>query len=513
MSHEIRTPMNGIIGFLSLIERESYKDKTELGQFAASARSSAESLLEIINEILDFSKIESGKVVLQESDFNLLNVLDESVGVISPKLNEKKLALSREIAENTNLKLIGDSTRLRQILVNLLSNAVKFTDKGGIKIKINSEDVDEENTKIYFIIEDTGIGIPKDKTYSLFKPFSQIDGSHTRKYGGTGLGLAISKEYTAMMGGEIGVNSEEGSGSSFYFTVKMKKDKVKENTDNYAELNKLYAQHGVSQEAEAQNSAELKKTRNKYNILLAEDNPVNQKVLTRFLTDAGYNVNAVANGIEAINSVQAIKYDLILMDIQMPEMDGLTATAKIREFSGNEANMPIIAITAHALIGDKEKCMAAGMNDYLSKPVSYQTLISVLDKWLGLGLDNAPLPETKEKEAAIVDFEYFDSISLNDIEFQIDLASTYINDTIKRIDRLEEYSKTNEIPKAIAEAHTIKGASFSTGAQKMGEKALGLETAFKRNDIENIDVKITEIRGIYEETKTAYEEKLGIKFK
>lgn len=511
MSHEIRTPMNGVIGFLSLIENDSYRDKDELKQFVTYAKDSAESLLEIINLILDFSKLEAGKITLQECRFNIPEVLDEAIAVIAPKVKEKNLKISREIDTATDLHLVGDSTRLRQVLVNILSNAVKFTDEGEVKIRINSERCRDGNTRIITAIQDTGIGIPADKINDLFKPFSQIDGSHTRKYGGTGLGLAISKEFIAMMGGDISVQSTIGKGSVFTFSCKFKIDKEPDRIEPSGELNKQYVNSGVEEKVSNVITDFLIEKRGKFTILLAEDNAVNQKVLTRFLTDAGYKVNTVVNGIEALNEIKANNYDLVLMDIQMPEMDGLTASQKIRELDGIISQIPIIAITAHALMGDKEKCMRAGMNDYLSKPVNHQKLTAVMDKWLKI--DSTPPPvveEVKPKEDVLIDFVHFENISLNNFEFQQDLASTYISDTLKRMGKLEEFIIENELAKAIAEAHTIKGASFSTGALKMGETAKSIEFALKEGDTKKAILLIADLHSIYQETKKSFEEKLNL---
>ena len=515
MSHEIRTPMNGVIGFLSLIENESFRDKTELKQFATSAKDSAESLLEIINVILDFSKLEAGKIILQESPFYLDDVLDESFSVIAPKVKEKNLTLSREIASGINMNLIGDSTRLRQVIVNLLSNAVKFTDKGEIKIKVDSRSLDDKSVKLFFSIDDTGIGIPEDKIKELFKPFSQINDSNTKKYGGTGLGLVISKEFVSMMGGEIGVTSNVGKGSSFKFTCKMRINDEPEQKKEDGQLNKVYNTEGEKEEAiyADQKSDALVAARGRYNILLAEDNAVNQKVLMRFITDSGYKVTSVVNGIEALSAVQTGNYDLVLMDIQMPEMDGLTAAQKIRELEAEINRIPIIAITAHALIGDREKCMRAGMNDYLSKPVNHQKLTATLDKWIKI--DTSPLPAApveEEKEDVLIDFTHFDNISLNNKEFQIDLASTYISDTLRRIGKLEAYIVENDLVKAAAEAHTIKGASFSTGAAKMGETAKFIELSLKNNELKEAIAKIPDLKSIYDSTKSEFEARLSMNF-
>lgn len=426
------------------------------------------------------------------------------------RTKEKNLTIIKNIEDDTEIQLLGDVYKLKQIMINILSNAVKFTDEGKISITVKSQKLDENRANLLFTIEDTGIGIPKNKMSDLFKPFSQVDGSHTRKYGGTGLGLVISKEFVEMMEGEIGVDSIEGKGSIFKFNCIFKIDNEKNITENIIRYKQNYNKKAEEGEKNMDSETVIQ-ARSGFNILLAEDNAVNQKVLLRFLSDAGYKVSAVFNGVDAINAVRSIKYDLVLMDIQMPDMDGLTASVKIRELNGNASKVPIIAITAHALMGDKEKCLRAGMNDYLSKPVNHQKLTAIIDKWLNITEDDAAETDEKAKAGLLIDFEHFENISLNNPDFQIDLASTYIADTLRRIDLLRQYIHGDDVTKAIAEAHTIKGASYSIGAVRMGETALGIEMSLKRGDVETADDYMPVFNGVYEETKQAYEIRLNKK--
>ncbi len=502
MSHEIRTPMNGILGFLTLIERGTYKDREELKQFSSIAHQSAELLLEIINDILDISKIESGKMILENTDFNLGDVVEETVSLLLNKANEKGLTVKTNIAEESILLLNGDPTRLRQIFLNLLSNAIKFTEKGTIKINISAKEFDGKNILLSVSVEDQGIGIAKDKIDQLFQPFTQADGSHTRRYGGTGLGLVICKEFVTMMGGKIGVESEEGKGSKFYFSVKLKKQQY----DGYTAVPSIAGKEFERQERKLSRDPKqmesMKILRSKYNILLAEDNLINQKVALRIITDSGYNIQPVSNGIEALNIVKDNFFDLILMDVQMPEMDGFTATKEIRGLNNAASKVPIIAITAHALIGDKEKCLKAGMNDYVSKPIVPEQLIKILDKWLNIeqGMEKDIKQERVQTEA-VFDFDVLDRMSGGDKEFQKDLLSSYILDVTERFERLEKFVELYNIEKIIGEAHTIKGASYSVGSKKIGDEALGIEISGKHNDLANINQRMENLKNAISTTK------------
>ncbi len=499
MSHEIRTPMNGILGFLTLIESGIYKDEIELKQFASNARQSTESLIEIINSILDLSKIESGKMELEESDFNLYKIIDHALSVLSTRINEKGITIVKDFPEDTVHQLYGDSTKLRQIFLNLLGNGVKFTTQGEIKISLRTEKIDEENVKLIASVTDSGIGIPADKINSLFKPFSQINSTETSRIGGTGLGLVICKEFVNQMGGSISVSSEIDIGSTFKFSVMLKESINSKQTNEGLKL----GTKTVENEQTATLSEDLlKKVRTQFNILLAEDNLINQKVSLRILQAAGYKASAVNDGAEAIKAVEEKDYDLVLMDIQMPKMDGFAATEQIRNFDNDRKDIPIIALTAHAMMGYREKCLNAGFNEYLSKPIVATDLLMIIDKMLDI--NNAPVPEEKinlQADNSLFDFERLKKVSADDFDFEKDLLSSYVEDVEKKCTQLEDFLEAKDLEGIFQLAHTIKGASYSVGAQKVGDEAFGIEISAKSSDLLSVDERLPQLRNALEETK------------
>ena len=512
MSHEIRTPMNGIIGFLNLIEQGAYNSSAELHDFVTTARQSAEALLDLINDILDFSKIEAGKLQLEEEDLNLRELINNALQPVQTRVKEKRLKIIVDVDPGTTPLLIGDSKRLRQVYINLISNAVKFTDKGHIRITVNSEKIDQERIKIISAIEDTGMGIPKDKMDALFKSFSQIDGTMSRKHGGTGLGLAICKELVSLMNGSIKVDPDHTGGSRFVFSVILKKQKNTSLIDaikSQALTAEVEATAQPTNEQPPLSKEDLKGLRSRFKILLAEDNPVNQKVASKILAQAGFQIDAVNNGKEAHDTMlAAAQYDLILMDIQMPIMDGWTATQKIREIRGIGETIPIIAMTAHALIGDRDKCLAAGMNDYISKPIKTDEFIALLDRWLNVGKNYGEvMPEesnfNEEQTSPVFDKAHFSSMSMDDKEFQQDLISTFLTDTTERIIKLEEHLRNRDFTKLGAEGHTIKGASYALGANYLGDVAKALEFAGKENNLQQATENIPKLKQAFELTRKA----------
>ncbi len=504
MSHEIRTPMNGILGFLNLIEQGAYKDIDEMKQYVENAKQSAESLLVIINDILDLSKIESGKMELESTDLNIEKILNDTVSLLSSKAKERDLHILTNISSGSILEVNGDPTRLRQIFLNLLSNAVKFTEHGKILVSIKSYLGGKGIINFNASVEDEGIGIPEDKIDTLFHAFSQVDGSHTRKYGGTGLGLVICKELINLMGGEINVTSKVGKGSKFTFTAKLKTQlhqKREPVAGKQTEVQKISS-------SDIWDSDALKKERSKYKILLAEDNSINQKVALKMLSYAGYPTDAVSNGIEAIEAVKNNNYDIVLMDVQMPEMDGFTATRKIRQMiEDRKGKVPIIAITAHALMGDKEKCIAAGMNDYVAKPIAAEKLLSSMDSCLNI---KAPAVEEKkyveEKSEQLLDLSVLAKMSFGDENFQKDLLISYIKDMADRCVKLDNFIDMKEIEKITNEAHTIKGASYSVGAKKIGDEAHGIELSGKQKDLASVEERMSSLKKAIKETKTAIDD-------
>jgi len=358
MSHEIRTPLNAIIGITSLLQDEVLDLKQR--EYVEIIRNSGEALLDIIDNILDLSKIESGMMELEAQPFLLRLSVEKSLDLIVPLASKKGLNLECSIEEKTPVSIYGDSIRLQEILVNLLNNAVKFTETGVVKISVSGEKLDEDTYEIHFAVKDTGIGISQDEMGRLFKPFSQVDSSITRRHGGTGLGLAISKKLVEMMGGRIWVESEANKGSIFHFTIRARAAPI-ESFDDRISISKDKTDECLDQGLR---------------ILLAEDNKINQLVAKKMLLKLGYNADAVSNGLDVLQALTHWTYDVILMDVQMPEMDGLEATRVIRQLYPDGPR--IFAMTASALVGDREKCIEAGMDGYISKPITMKELSQAL---------------------------------------------------------------------------------------------------------------------------------------
>jgi len=377
MSHEIRTSMNAIIGFNEMMLDTNLNKEQQ--DYVLTIMRSGESLLTVINDILDFSKVESGQLALESIDFDPEVLAIDVCELINPRIGDKPVEILCRISDSVPSNVRGDPGRYRQVLINLMANAAKFTEKGEIELAVDVEKEDEALITLHAAVRDTGIGIPKDKQDFIFEAFQQGESSVPREYGGTGLGLAICKQLAQLMGGDIWLESEPGQGSIFHFSAVMQKSEKKpvlgEKGENRTEKETakregMLTQHSITDAAK-------QSTR----ILLVEDNPINQKLVARLLTKAGYQVKVVNNGGEAVSIYTATpdQFDIIFMDVQMPEMDGKAATRAIR--SQGFAEIPIIAMTAQAMKGDREKCLEAGMNDYISKPIKREAVFAMVKKW------------------------------------------------------------------------------------------------------------------------------------
>ncbi|MGA7803342.1 ATP-binding protein, partial [Bradyrhizobium sp.] len=361
MSHEVRTPMAGMMGMIDLLAATDLDD--EQRSLANIAHESARNLLTVVNNILDFSKLEAGQFEPESIPFSLRHSINAVTLLLAPKAREQGLQLKTSISDDMPAHLTGDPSRLGQILLNLVGNAIKFTDQGSVEIAASHRVVANGLIELRIDVIDSGAGIPPEVQASLFTPFTQADTSVSRKYGGTGLGLAICRQLCRTMGGDIGVESEIGRGSRFWFTLRCRAAEAPPKI--------MSPSLAPSLDPEAAN----------LNILVAEDNFIIRKLICKLLERQNFRPDLVCNGKEAVAAVRQKSYDLVLMDMQMPEMDGISAARAIRALAGPEHDVPIIALTANALMGQREECRAAGMNDFLTKPIQPDTLYAAILRW------------------------------------------------------------------------------------------------------------------------------------
>ena len=506
MSHEIRTPMNGVIGMAELLLHTKLDDTQRF--YADTVQTCGRSLLKIVNNILDFSKVEAGKLELEHIDFDLRELLEGLIDMMNTNAEEKGIELLCNVAPDVNSAVTGDPGRLRQILLNLLSNALKFTDGGQVIVFVANTSQNEQQVGLRFIVRDTGIGIPPDKQDLLFDSFTQVDSSNTRMFGGSGLGLAICRQLVKLMGGEIGVKSKGKEGSEFWFTVKLGKQQIV----STPVLDSPICRAGetciaMSSSWGARGNAQL---------LLVEDNLINQQVVCGILAKLGINnVDIAEHGAEAL-AMMGKHYDLILMDIQMPVMDGIETTKRIRANvkQANASELPIIALTAHALKSDHERCLKAGMNDFITKPILPEILEKILQKWLLRPSDPAPRIRPAQQEEChnqvcageqsvvvaeaitetvtpneddwkytpVFDYHALKQRTMGDDRIAKEIIQVYWSRLPNQLGELKSLDSAGDNVQVVRLAHSLKGSSGSVGAMQLFLLFSALEHAAEKGE-------------------------------
>lgn len=460
ISHEIRTPINGIAGMAGLLSQNPTHEEQKT--YLNAIKSAADNLKVIINDILDLASIESGKMQLEKIGFNLNDLLHSLIETFSMQAKEKRIDLNYALDKDADRIFIGDPVRLNQILINLISNAVKFTHVGSIKINVQAQKQKSDSYKLRFDITDTGIGIPQDKLQTIFESFSQADASVTRKYGGTGLGLTIVKQLVELQGGSIFVSSKENVGSTFTFYLPYKVGKK-------------------AKSVEPRHYQPKSKEPFKYHsILLVEDNDINRLYASSILKMWGCHFETAENGVVALEKIRNHSFDAILMDVQMPVMDGLETTKAIRQGDPKKRNVLIIALTANATQQDYQKCLDAGMNDCIIKPFTQQDLFNSLNKHLGRKLVAKKETGTKEsKRETIVDLSYLKKMSNNNQEFIDEIIGTFLESMPENINEITQNAASGNWEQVAKVVHKIKPTITLMGIHSLKDKVVALEQEAK----------------------------------
>ena len=490
MSHEIRTPMNGVMGMSELLQATGLTPRQR--HLSETISRSAEALLQIINDILDFSKVEAGKLELESIDFRLREAVEETIEIFAARAQAKGLELMCDIGANVPNTVCSDPMRLRQILINFVGNAIKFTDSGMVVLRVRTVGKDG---LLRFEVVDTGIGVSEEAQAHIFNAFSQADSFTTRKYGGTGLGLAICRQLATLMGGDIGVHSEVNRGSTFWFEVTLAP------ADDAASIPARRMPPRAAPEGPPPATPPLVAHAAGPRILLVEDNPVNREVAAGMLQSLGCAAVSVENGRLAIEATDTAAYDAVLMDCHMPVMDGLTATADIRrrEQRSGAARVPIIALTANAMEGDRERCLAAGMDDFLSKPFTQQQLATLLRRWLAL----RTLPELERRDLSrvpLVDASVLRNIAAlanpTLLNSMIDLYLRHSPDLIEAIETAAANMQADELSQAV---HTLKSSTANLGGTRLAAVAKECEVLAREGGVAQAAQIVPRIRKEYQE--------------
>ena len=488
MSHEIRTPMNGVVGFTSLLERTPLNNTQR--DYVHNINTSTHSLLTIVNDILDFSKIEAGQLTLMPSDFSLQREVDEIYAMFAHQAEDKGITFNTHLAHNIPSLLQGDPVRLRQVLINLISNAIKFTRHGEVSLHITNESLDSEQAELRIAVHDTGIGISEEQQTQLFQPFKQGDGSITRRYGGTGLGLVISQRLVNMMGGEISVSSRLGVGSSFTLSLCMKTSSEpglpNENTANIQQ--NIYAGDYIDQASHFLNQL---------NILVVDDNQLNLKLATTLLNDEGAHTTASTSGRDAIQQLKQHSFDVILMDLEMPDMSGIETTREIRQNRYCSSSTPIIALTAHAFSEIRQQVIEAGMNDLLAKPYTPEQLYAIIAKWCegNMEIKQASVQSIIAEPECLPIYDKKEAIAI--AAGKEDIAQQLLQDFLMMLDESEndirQAHRINDHEQLYAAVHKLAGSAAAIAAVAMHTQSLSLQNRLKLNpqsdEAINTDIK------------------------